>query len=318
MNRGARMRRVLAIAAVTALGVGWWAYTPDIPVAELERQYADGASRFVRVGTQRVHVRDEGSGPAVVLIHGTAASLHTWDAWAIALRDSHRVVRFDLPGFGLTGPSADGDYSIEAFTAFVAATLDSLQVPSAIVAGNSLGGEIAWHFALTSPARVRGLVLIDPAGLPIDAPPPLAMQLARTPVLNALVRVVSPRALVRRSLLDVYANDALVTDTLVDRYWAMLRRPGAREAFVRRVQQQRYATEAPLERIATPTLVVWGDADTWIPTRLATEFVRRIPGATLALIPNAGHVPHEEVPAATLLPLRRFEASLPRGADVSP
>lgn len=301
-----------------ALTVGWWAYTPDLPIEDLERRYADGASRFVQVGRQRVHVRDEGAGPAVVLIHGTAASLHTWDAWTLALRDSFRVVRFDLPGFGLTGPTADGDYSIEALTAFVGAVLDSLHVPPAIVVGNSLGGEIAWHLALREPSRMTGLVLIDPAGLPIDAPRPLAMRLVRTPGLNHLVRVMSPRGLVRKSLLDVYANDALVTDTLVDRYWAMIRRPGARDAFVRRVQGQVYAGDAPLERITTPTLVVWGEADTWIPVALAKEFVRRIPGATLALIPNAGHVPHEEAPAVTLAPVRRFIAARLPAIDPTP
>ncbi|MDX2184234.1 MAG: alpha/beta fold hydrolase [Gemmatimonadaceae bacterium] len=313
-----RTRRLGVVAAVVVLALGWLAYTPDLPTAALERRYADGASRFVQVGTQRVHVRDEGAGPAIVLIHGTGASLHTWDAWAVALRDSFRVVRFDLPGFGLTGPSATGDYSIEALTAFVGAALDALQVPSAILVGNSLGGEVAWQFALRAPARVRGLVLVDPAGLPIDAPPPMAMRIARTPVVNALVRVVSPRALVRKSLLDVYANDALVSDTLVDRYWALLRRPGARDAFVRRVQGQRYAADAPLERLAVPTLVVWGAADTWIPAALATEFVRRIPGASLAMIPDAGHVPHEEAPAATLAPVLRFISMLPRAVDVSP
>lgn len=306
MTRGRRAAVVvLGVAAAAAAGAAL-VVTPAVPAATLEALYADRGSRFVPVAGLRVHVRDEGRGPPIVLIHGTSASLHTWDAWAAALRDSFRVVRFDLPAFGLTGTRPDGDYSVPAYVRFVEAVLDSLRVGPAVVAGNSLGGEIAWHLAAAAPARVARLVLVDPAGLPFDRTPPLAWRIARLPGAPRLVELVSPRSLIRASLLDVYDDDALVTDTLVDRYWLLARRPGARAAFVARVRASVVGDTAALRRLAMPTLVLWGDGDRWIPTALAAEFGRRIPGARVVVVPHAGHVPHDERPAPTLEALRGF------------
>lgn len=309
----ARWPRILGVAALVLTIAGVGLRTPDVPAAELERRWADGGSRFVAIAGLRVHVRDEGQGPPVVLLHGTSSSVHTWDAWAAALRDSFRVVRFDLPGFGLTGPAADGDYSMPAYVRFVSAALDSLRVGPAIVAGNSLGGEIAWELAAREPARVARLVLVDPAGLPTGRGAPLPFRLAQLPLLGPVLSRVTPRAIVARSLREVYADDARVTDTLIDRIWLMARRPGSREAFVQRARTPRANDGAGLERITAPTLVLWGEADAWIPAALAPEFARRIPGATAVVLPGVGHLPQEEAPAASLAALRAFLAA-PLGA----
>src|SRR3954469_1295889 len=90
---GRRMAYVVPALALT-LGIAYVAeLRDDIPLATLKARWADGASRFVSVDGMEVHVRDEGSGPAVVLLHGTSSSLHTWDGWAQRLREGHRVVR---------------------------------------------------------------------------------------------------------------------------------------------------------------------------------------------------------------------------------
>lgn len=306
MTRGRRAAVVAGVAVAAASVAAALVVSPDVPAAALDARYADRSSRFVPVAGLRVHVRDEGQGPPVVLIHGTSASLHTWDAWAAALRDSFRVVRFDLPAFGLTGTRPDGDYGVPAYVRFVEAVLDSLRVGPAVVAGNSLGGEIAWHLAAAAPSRVARLVLVDPAGIPFDRTPPLAWRIARTPGAARVVEYVSPRSLIRSSLLEVYADDAMVTDTLVDRYWLMARRPGARAAFVARVRASAVGDTAALRRLTMPTLVLWGDGDRWIPMSLASEFGRRIPGSRVVVVPHAGHVPHDERPAETLEALRGF------------
>src|SRR5206468_1092598 len=143
--------------------------------------------------------RDEGSGPLVVLVHGTSSSLHTWDGWAAALRDRWRVVRVDLPGFGLTGPSPARDYRIAAYVTFVDRFLERVAggVPCAL-AGNSLGGNIAWEYALAHPSRVRALVLVDSAGYPLvlGGAAPLAFRVARWPVVADLLAGLDPRRLV--------------------------------------------------------------------------------------------------------------------------
>jgi pimeloyl-ACP methyl ester carboxylesterase len=87
----------------------------------------------------------------VVLVHGTAASLHTWDDWTDSLKKDYRVIRMDIPAFGLTGPHPDADYSIEAYVAFLGQFLDQLDIDSMYLAGNSLGGNIAWNFAASLP-----------------------------------------------------------------------------------------------------------------------------------------------------------------------
>jgi hypothetical protein len=98
----------LLLAAVGALAL---AYAPDRPIETLLARWAPPPSAFIEVGGQRVHYRDEGprdDALPLVLIHGTSASLHTWEGWAGALRGERRVISFDLPGFGLTGPSPRG------------------------------------------------------------------------------------------------------------------------------------------------------------------------------------------------------------------
>lgn len=140
---------------------------PDRSLDSLVPRWAPPPSDFLDLDGQLVHYRDQGpaSDPVpLVLIHGTSASLHTWEGWATALAQTHRVVSFDLPGFGLTGPNADGDYRDARYVDFVRRLLARLGVARAVVAGNSLGGEIAWQLALADPARVAGLVLIDSAG----------------------------------------------------------------------------------------------------------------------------------------------------------
>ena len=106
--------------------IATWA--PDQPVDALKARWARPPSRFLEVNGLQVHLRDEGphNDPVpIVLLHGTSASLHTWEGWAQALRDKRRVIRFDLPGFGLTGPNRENDYSTEAYVQFVRASWTS-------------------------------------------------------------------------------------------------------------------------------------------------------------------------------------------------
>ncbi|MDH4255246.1 MAG: alpha/beta hydrolase, partial [Gammaproteobacteria bacterium] len=223
----------LGVAIVFVAG-----YTDDIPLAELTRKYATPGSRFVDVLGMRVHYRDEGDGPPLVLLHGTSSSLQTWDAWVDILRYDFRVVRLDLPGFGLTGPDPMRDYSIDRYIEFVDAFANAAGLGAFSVAGNSLGGQIAWHYALVYPERVQRLVLIDAAGHPERAAmnESLAFRLARIPILNRFVTVLTPRSLIEKSVLEVYGEDSKVTPELVDRYFDLVRRPGNRQAFVDRVR----------------------------------------------------------------------------------
>ncbi len=292
--------------------VATWA--PDQPVDELKSRWAKPPSRFIEVNGMQVHLRDEGphDDPApIVLLHGTSASLHTWQGWAVALRDQRRVIRFDLPGFGLTGPSRDNDYSLAADVLFVRAVMDKLGVQRFVLAGNSLGGLIAWTVAARMSERVDRLILVDAAGYPpqsLTTPQvvPLAFRIARMPWLRRLASNTLPRGLVENSLRQLYGDPAKVTPDLVDLYSDITRRQGNRDALGRRMDQAKAADLSLLKKIKAPTLILWGGRDRLLPPELAHRFEHDIPGAKLVVFDNLGHVPQEEDPERTVAAVRRF------------
>jgi pimeloyl-ACP methyl ester carboxylesterase len=262
---------------------------------------------------QLVHLRDEGPRDdplPIVLVHGTSASLHTWEGWASALRTRHRVISFDLPGFGLTGPSASGDYRGDTYARFVLRLVDELKVQRFVLAGNSLGGEVAWRTAAMAPQRVARLVLVDAGGY--DFKPehlPIGFWLARLPGVNRLVDVLTPRTLVERSVESVYGDPGKVTSELVDRYYELTLREGNRHALVQRFQQLDHGADSA--RIATlrmPTLILWGGRDHLVPVDSALRFHRDIPGSRLVIFDDLGHVPQEEDPRRTVSALEQFLA----------
>ena len=300
---------VVVVVAVAGLLLSW--RVPDRPVSALQAKWAPPPSTFLDVKGLQVHLRDEGprDDPApIILLHGTSASLHTWDGWTAALSSKRRVIRFDLPGFGLTGPSTDGVYSIERYVDTVVAVADALAVPRFVIAGNSLGGYVAWATALAHPQRVEGLILVDAAGYPVQAQSvPLAFRIARTPGLNRLMRDVLPRSLVEKSLQDVYGDPAKVTPALVDRYGDRATRAGNRAALVARFEQTQPGTMSDrIREITAPTLILWGGRDRLIPPALGDRFAADIRGSTIVVFDTLGHVPHEEDPAATVAGVLRF------------
>ncbi|MFT7724116.1 MAG: alpha/beta hydrolase [Roseateles sp.] len=302
-----RAAGLLLMLAALAFAAG---KAPDRPLDSLLPRWAPPPSDFLELDGQLVHVRDQGpaSDPLpLVLIHGTSASLHTWEGWAGELARTRRVISFDLPGFGLTGPSADGDYRDVRYVAFVRALLARLGVGRAIVAGNSLGGGIAWQLALADPARVAGLVLVDAAGHqaePEAEAVPLVWRLARLPVLREGLRWVLPRRAVEDGVRSVYGDPGRVDAALVDRYYELALREGNRAALMRRLDQLAPGPVARLGEIRVPTLILWGGRDRLIPPRWAQAFHQALPGSRLVVFPQLGHVPQEEDPAATLAALR--------------
>ena len=301
---------LLATAIVIALS-----RAPDRPVQSLVARWGAPPSDFIDVNGQIVHVRDVGprqDPTPLVLIHGTGASLHTWEGWVQALQGRRRVITFDLPGFGLTGPFggryAPDDYRGDTYARFVLDLLDTLKVPRAVLGGNSLGGEVAWRVAAMAPARVERLVLVDASGPDFEPESvPLGFLLARAPVLNRLTEHLLPRALVAASVANVYGDPQRLSPELVDRYFELTLREGNRRALGIRLRQ--FVRGEHAERIATlrqPTLILWGGRDRLIPPSVARTFQTSIPGSRLVVFDELGHVPHEEDPARTVEAVRAF------------
>lgn len=256
------------------------------------------------INGMNVHYKDEGEGPVIVLIHGTAASLHTWDAWAAVLQKTHRVIRMDIPAFGLTGPHPTGDYSIDSYVSFLATFFEALSLKKVLLIGNSLGGNIAWQFTAKYPAQVDRLVLVDASGLPTGKAQPWIFSMARTPVINRLFLRITPKVIVKQNLTQVYEDDSLITPALVERYHELALRPGNRQAFIDRAKygfhNNLQESVAQLKTISQPTLIIWGENDTWIPLKNGKTFDSILPNSTLKVLSKTGHVPMEERPEESL------------------
>lgn len=308
-----RIFGVLLLAVVVFLVAGIAAtWAPDKAVQELSKRWAEAPSQFIEVSGMQVHLRDQGPRDdphPIVLLHGTSASLHTWDAWTAQLMDTRRVIRFDLPGFGLTGPDPRDDYSMGAYVRFVSAMLDKLGVTSCVLAGNSLGGQIAWETALSDPSRVDRLILVDAAGYAFTPKSiPIGFQLARMPGAGVVLESILPRGVIQSSLHNVYGDASKVTPALVDRYYDMALRAGNRHALGLRFKQLLAIDPQRIKSLKVPTLILWGAQDNLIPVENAKLFERDIAGSTLTVFGSLGHVPHEEDPMQTIVPVKAFLA----------
>lgn len=308
----------LILAGLAALSLSG-CLAADIPYPTLEAKYASPASRYMDLpGDLRVHYRDEGprDAPAVVLVHGFAASLHAWEPWVQRLSPEYRVVSLDLPGHGLTrapdGYQASGERSV----AVVDELTRRLGVERFVLGGNSMGGGVAWNYALTHPDRLRGLVLVDAAGWPDpdrdrqDAP--MVFKLLANPVGRYVLRNTDPALMAERGLKQAYGDERLVTDALVTRYVELARAPGHRAILTGgRGGAGKPVTPETFRAIRTPTLVMTGEKDALIPAAHARGFAGAIPGAKLVVYPEGGHVPMEQLPDRSAADLRAFLETLP-------
>ncbi|MDH0700648.1 alpha/beta hydrolase [Pseudomonas toyotomiensis] len=302
---------LLLVFGLTLAGFVALNWAPDRPLDELKARWASPPSQFVDIDGMSVHLRDQGrrdDPEPILLLHGTSASLHTWEGWVKELAKQRRVISLDLPGFGLTGPFPDGDYRVEHYTGFLRSLLDHLQVSRIVLVGNSFGGQLAWRFALAHPERSARLVLVDAAGYPRNAESvPIGFRLAGIPALAPVMSRLLPRAMIESSLRNVYGDPDKVDDELVERYYQLTLREGNRQAL-----RQRFA-QAPSgelhERIGElqlPTLIIWGGRDRLIPPDNAERFAADIAGSQLVLFDDLGHVPQEEEPQRTVAVLFAF------------
>lgn len=299
---------LLAVLVVVAVAASW---EPDRQLGPLVARWGQEPSTFIEVDGMQVHVRDTGprNDPVpIVLLHGMASSLHTWQGWQTSLQTSRRVISVDLPGFGLTGPSPQGEYSIEAYTRFVFRLLDALNVKQVMLVGNALGGEIAWQTALLAPDRVRKLVLIDSDGYPQTAMSmPIAFQIASMRGWRWVAERIFPKAMVTSTVKSVFGDPSHIPPNTVDRYFELSLRVGNRRALFQRMDQAQWGANAHyIRRIQQPTLVLWGEKDPMVALSSGRQFCQDIPRCSLVVFPELGHIPQEEDPARTLASARSF------------
>ena len=285
-------------------------YKSDIPLDELKIQYTNQQSKFINIQGVDVHYRDEGNQNdtiPLVLIHGTSSSLHTWDSIVPALLDKKRIIRLDLPAFGLTGPHPQRDYSIDFYNQFIDAFLNAIGVQQYIIAGNSLGGSIAWNQSLRYPNKVKQLILINSGGYPKkNEKGNIGFKLASMPVVGDVLLKFTPRGIIRKSVEDVYSDKTKVSEDLVQRYFDLLLREGNRQATLDIFKNRKFGGSEKIKNIQTPTLIIWGEDDQLIDVSNAYLFQKDIQKSQLVIIPKTGHVPMEENPSAFLAAIKQF------------
>ena len=308
-----RLLRWVALLLVLALAAGIaLSWAPDRSVDRLQTRWAPAPSQFITLQGMQVHLRDEGprnDPEPIVLIHGTSASLHSWDGWTDTLKGQRRVIRMDLPGFGLTGPAPDGDYRMTRYADFIAALMDQLGVRRAVLAGNSLGGGIAWRTAVQHPERVSRLVLVDASGYPLQSTSvPLGFRLAQIDWLQPVMGQLLPRRMIESSVRNVYADPAKVTPELVDRYYELTLRAGNRQSLAQRMKLRETDAQSAglIPTIRQPTLILWGAQDRLIPEPSGQRFHKEIAGSQYVVFDGLGHVPQEEDPARSVVPVLKF------------
>lgn len=297
------------LRGVVLVLAGFWLYSnwhADIPVTRLIQQYGFSDSKYMDLDGMTVHYRISGQGETIVLLHDAYSSLHTWAAWTDSLSGKYRVISVDLPGFGITGPNPQGSYSAFMYTDFFDHFVQELQLRSFHLAGCGLGAQIAWFYANEHPEQLRKLILLDAPGFE-EKSTPWIQYVARTPVINRVFWKITPKSYIRLMLEDVYADDRKVTDSIVQRHFDFMLRPGNRKAFTDRAQVSENRPPASMvENISVPTLILWGAEDTRISPEYAYEFHRKIRRALLKIYQNTGHWPQEENAAQSAEDVRAF------------
>lgn len=274
----------------------------DTDPVQMMAKYGGASARLVDDGVGgKIHYRDSGphDAPALLLVHGSNSSLHTWEDMAVLLSKHYRVISFDQHGHGLTGPHANNDYSARAKIDAAIRVLNAAGVSDAVWIGNSMGGWLSWRAALAVPERVLGVVLIDASGVQGGEKQKLylAARLMKTWLGQLLLPHITPRVMVHKSLEANFVDNTKVTDVMINRYWELIRYPGNRRATAFRANTDREPEMwKHIGRIQAPGLILWGEQDKVIPLSYANAFDRALPNSRLITYPQAGHLPNEELP----------------------
>lgn len=292
------------LAIVLALGLTTCTYMgmETIPVQELESKYQNEHSRYIDIDGLRVHYRDEGDGPTLLLIHNELGSLASWDKWVEEIGDRYRIVRMDLPGFGLTGSASVQDFSRSATVNFLTRFIDELGLTNINLVGSSYGGFTAWNYALDNPDNVSRLILITPIGYTQKLP--TIIDAFTQPGVETASNYVIPKPVVKVTLDQGFGSQSRLTKDIVNRYHELLMREGNRTSAAKffKVLKEHSKNEhlgIGIKDISVPTFIMWGEQDRWTPIDYLDLWLEDIPDAEFIRYPSVGHFPHEEIPDLT-------------------
>lgn len=271
-----------------------WVYR-DIPKEVLEAKYANEESEFITIDGARIHYRDEGEGPAILLIHAQFASLIGWDSWVEQLKKNYRVVRFDLTSHGLTGVDPTDDYTMERTMFLTERFIEAMDLGQFTIAGTSVGGTVAMRYASANPDRINKLILLSPGALEGRS---RMDEMGNSGGALTILKYILPRAIPEAMLKVGYGDPSKITPELVDRWYDLWRLEGQRDAEIKRlISYVPGDIEGVVRGIKAPTLLLWGEANKQAHFEQAPVFMSLLENAEsvkLISYPGVGHMAVQE------------------------
>ena len=282
----------------------------DIPKNEIISKHAKGASDFLELADgSKIHFRDEGNkdGKTLLLVHGFNGSLFNYEPLVPYLSDNYRIISLDLPAHGLTGAVESDLYSHKAYQNVIEEVVKILEVNKFYFVGHSMGGMIAWRYALDNLDQLNGLIIIGSAFFGneqefedfqnINAPP-LAFELIESKFFIRLLEFITPRILVKEGISQSVYNQSIVTDELIDQFHDIILMEGTRVAVGRLAEVHEddfIANPLDLRKIIIPSLIIHGEEDNLVDMRFIDHFIEQIPNVNFISYPKTGHmIPMEE------------------------
>jgi pimeloyl-ACP methyl ester carboxylesterase len=286
---------------------------PPAPGTVPPEQLADPDSHFIEINALNVHYKMMGQGePVFILLHGFGASLFSWHAVMELLSAYGMVIAYDRPAFGLTERpmtwTGQDPYGLEANLDLLRSLMDHFNIRKAILVGNSAGGTLAMQFALQYPERAEALILVDPAVYESGSPAWVSL-LGKTPEMQHLGPLFVRS--IQKSGLDLirmaWHDPSKITQETWDGYTKPLQAINWDRALWNfTIASHDTSLIQHLKDFSLPILVITGGDDRIVPTASSIKLAGELPGAKLVIIPDAGHVPHEEQPAAFMQAVDQF------------
>ena len=293
----------------------------DIPRDELEKKYATGSSNFLElIDGSKIHYRDEGNSekPVIVLLHGFNGSLFNFEEMVPFLVDEFRLISIDLPGFGLTGEVPTKNYSTNNSIQVINELTKNLGFKNFSIAGNSMGGGIAWRYAIQYPKKVEFLILLSSSGIydsedtkeiqKEDTESPVVWKLMRSSFLSYFLSYYTPNFFATQGLKVSVYDSNLATYELANQFHELTLMKGSRRAILSRFSERTYNNQKVdvLKEIQAPTLIIHGREDNIIPFTSSINLDKYIKSSELRIYPEVGHLPMLEVPEKVAEEIKGF------------
>ncbi|MBF0258804.1 MAG: alpha/beta hydrolase [Desulfamplus sp.] len=284
----------------------------SVPFDKLLQKYTTADSKFIEINGTKVHYCDQGKGPVIVLLHGMLSSLQTWNEWVKSLSGNYRIIRLDMPGFGLTKHFESRFYNRDLNIDFLNRFFEALGLEKFDIVGNSIGGYFAWNYTVAYPEKINKLILIDAVGYPQALP--WIVNFVNIPGFGNLASRITPRIFIEKSIKEIYGDKSKVTNDLVDLYHDMLMNSQNRGVYVdvfRLLKQECSSTMLSygINKIKASTLLMWGKNDPWVPVEVVKEWERDLPLSKTIVYDGIGHLPMEEIPLQSAYDAHAFLVS---------